>query len=243
VLDEGKGTWFPAELTWMGDTLYAELRLKGGLTDHLRTRKWSYRIQLAEGDTVYGMGSFSIHHPNTRNFCYEWIFHRALRDQGLPWLKYDFIDVKINASDLGLYAIEQHFDSTLLARLGRVGPVVKFDDEQRIGTLKEMNERPFNSDAPMQGDWQSAPIEAFHTKAIWKIPLRRRASKRPCAPWKTSASVAPPRHRSSTHRCSHGFSRSAICSAASTATTGATCASSRQRGHPVAADRFRCERR
>ncbi len=166
VLDEGKDTWFPASVVWKGDTMPAELRLKGGLIDHLRTNKWSYRIRLTAGGAVEGMGTFSIQHPNTRNFCHEWIFHRTLADQGLPHLAYGFIDVEINGRDLGIHAIEQHFDSLFLARLGLPGPVIKFDDEPRIATLREMNQRPFDSEPPMQGGWQSAPIEAFGEKHL-----------------------------------------------------------------------------
>ena len=166
VLDEGKDTWYKVKLLWRADTLTARLRLKGGLTDHLRTTKWSYRVQLAPGDTVLGMQTFSIQHPNTRNFINEWIFHGTLARHGLPHLRYDFIEVSINDRELGLHAIEQHFDSTMLAEQGLFGPVIKFDDEARIGVLKQMNERGYPSDAPMQGDWQSAPVEAFHLKEV-----------------------------------------------------------------------------
>lgn len=149
--------------------MHAELRLKGGLTDHLRTQKWSYRVQLAEGDTLMGMTTFSLQHPNTRNFSNEWILHRAVAYVGLPALQYDFLDVRVNTRSLGLYALEQHFDDALMMRLapsGLVGPTMKFDDELRIGTLAEMAQRSFDSEAPLQGDWLSAPITAFHLTEV-----------------------------------------------------------------------------
>ncbi|MBL7964737.1 MAG: hypothetical protein JNM31_12945 [Flavobacteriales bacterium] len=176
VLNEGKDTWFPARIVWQGDTLGARLRLKGGLTDHLRTRKWSMRVQLLEGDTVLGMTTFSLQHPNTRNFTNEWIFHEALRDQDLPHLLYEFTEVRLNERDLGLFAVEQHFDTTLTTRLGLGhAPILKFDDEARIGSLEQMNERIFPSTAPYEGEWLAAPVEAFHMKEVMEAPLRKAA--------------------------------------------------------------------
>ena len=169
VLNEGKDTWFPALVVFDGDSMNAQLRLKGGLTDHLRTTKWSYRVQLSPGDTLLGMTTFSLQHPNTRNFSNEWIFHRAVAYAGLPALQYGFVDVRVNTKGLGLYAIEQHFDDALLEHLasdGYIGPVMKFDDELRIATLAEMAQRTFDSDAPLQGEWQSAPITAFHMREV-----------------------------------------------------------------------------
>ncbi|MEO8069246.1 MAG: hypothetical protein ABI599_16225 [Flavobacteriales bacterium] len=169
VLSEGKDTWFPALLVFGGDSMNAKIRLKGGLIDHLRTNKWSLRVQLAAGDTLMGMTVFSLQHPNTRNFSNEWIFHRAVAYAGLPALHYHFLDVRINTKSRGLYALEQHFDDALLARLapqGFVGPVMKFDDELRITTLAEMAQRTFDSEAPLQGDWLSAPITTFQAEKV-----------------------------------------------------------------------------
>lgn len=173
VLDEGKDVFFPAQLLWQQDSLDATLRLKGGLLDHLRTHKWSFRVRLQQGDTILGMETFSLQHPNTRNFTHEWLFHKALAHVGVPSLNYDFIDVHINGKDLGLYAIEQHFDSTLLARLGRgSGPILKYDDEVRIGALRDMAERSFESEWPMQAGWMAAPVDAFHSKWARATPAR-----------------------------------------------------------------------
>lgn len=169
VLTEGKDAWFPTLLVYEGDTLSGRLRLKGGLTDHLRTNKWSFRVQLDEGDTLMGMTVFSLQHPNTRNFGNEWLFHRAVASAGLPALHYSFFGVRINTNDRGLYAVEQHFDDALMQRLAPmdlVGPVMKFDDELRIATLAEMGERTFDSEAPLQGDWLSAPITAFQLDKV-----------------------------------------------------------------------------
>ena len=172
VLDEGKDRWDTAQLVWQGDTIAVRLRLKGGLIDHLRTAKWSFRVQVLDSGSVMGMRTFSLQHPNTRNFTHEWLFHQALREEGLPWLRYRFLDVTVNGEDRGLHALEQHFDESLLDSLGLgPGPVVKFDDEARIGALRQLNERPFDSDPPTTADWQAAVVDAFHTKDVLADPV------------------------------------------------------------------------
>ncbi len=173
VLDEGKDDWDTVQVVWKGDTIDARLRLKGGLTDHLSTRKWSFRIQLLDSGSVMGMRTFSLQHPNTRNFTYEWLFHRACADQGLGGLRYAFLEVHVNDKDLGTYALEQHFDQSLLdsLRLGRV-PVIKFDDESRIAVLRQMNERSFDSELPIQATWQASPVDVFHSREVLADPVR-----------------------------------------------------------------------
>ncbi|MEZ4759077.1 MAG: hypothetical protein R2810_04735 [Flavobacteriales bacterium] len=71
-----------------------------------------------------------------------------------------------------MHALEQHFDESLLDSLGLgPGPVVKFDDEARIGALRQLNERPFDSDPPTTADWQAAVVDAFHTKDVLADPV------------------------------------------------------------------------
>jgi len=48
------------------------------------------------------MKQFSIHHPNTRNYVYEWIFHQALKREGVLSLRYDFIEVTLNGKFLDI---------------------------------------------------------------------------------------------------------------------------------------------
>ena len=60
------------------------------------------------------MKIFSIQHPRTRNYIYEWIFHQALKREGILSLRYKFINVTLNGQDLGVYALEEHFDKRLI---------------------------------------------------------------------------------------------------------------------------------
>lgn len=100
-------TYVKCELLSQGDTINGELRLKGHMTDHLEGEKWSFRVKTK--DEYKGMYRFSLQHPGTRNYVYEWVYHELLRAEGIMALKYDFIHLNLNERDLGIYAIEEHF--------------------------------------------------------------------------------------------------------------------------------------
>jgi hypothetical protein len=76
------------------------------------------------------MKRFSIQHPKTRNYLYEWVFHQLLKKEDILSLRYDFINVTINGKNLGIYALEEHFGKRLLEHnQRREGPIIKFNDE------------------------------------------------------------------------------------------------------------------
>ena len=76
------------------------------------------------------MKEFSIQHPKTRNYVYEWLFHEALKREDLLSLRYEFIDVTLNGKDLGTYALEESFEKRLIEHNGyREGPIVRFNED------------------------------------------------------------------------------------------------------------------
>lgn len=105
----------------------SKIRLKGDQYDHYDTERFSLRVtQKVKGKkTVY-----SIQHPKTRNYYNEWVFHQLLKKEGIAYLDYTFVKVKINKKERGTYAKEEHLsNSTLLAEKGfENGPIFRFDD-------------------------------------------------------------------------------------------------------------------
>ena len=64
----------------------ARIRLKGDWTDHLKDpKKWSFRVKLKNDEVLYGMNKFSLHHPYTRNYIWESVFHKFLKEKELPF--------------------------------------------------------------------------------------------------------------------------------------------------------------
>ena len=120
----------PAEIQFQGRKIPVKMRLKGDLPDHFETDKWSYRIQVKGNDQLLGMRRFSIQHPLTRNYLYEWAWLENLRREGVLALRYQFANVVFNGTDKGVFAVEEHFSKELLeSHQRREGVIVTFDDE------------------------------------------------------------------------------------------------------------------
>ncbi len=126
------------KLLYKGDTVKGEMRLKGHMTDHLEGDKWSFRVKTK--DEVMGMYRFSLQNPATRNYAYEWVYHELLENEDVIHLKYDFIRLKLNDQDLGIYAIEEHFGQHILRDNERPpGAILRWNPElyweQRLDEL------------------------------------------------------------------------------------------------------------
>jgi hypothetical protein len=128
VLVNEEDSYVPFKFLSNNDTLVGEIRLKGHMLDHLKGDKWSYRIKLKGNDRFQGMKRFSIQHPGTRNYIYEWVFHEMLKRENIIALNYDFINVKLNEKDLGIYALEESFAEELLESNRRPkGVILRFN--------------------------------------------------------------------------------------------------------------------
>ncbi|MEZ4924568.1 MAG: CotH kinase family protein, partial [Crocinitomicaceae bacterium] len=108
----------------------AKVRLKGDWLDHIRFGKTSLRIKLKGESNYLGMQSFSIQHPITRRYLDEWILHKLAESENILTTKYEFTNLRINGFDQGIYAVEEHFDKTLLERnKRREGPILKLSED------------------------------------------------------------------------------------------------------------------
>ena len=92
----------------------ANIKIRGTFLEHIRSDKWSFRINMKGDNTLFGMERFSISSPETRNHIHEWLFQRALFNEGLINLRYQFINVNLNGKNLGIYALEEFFDKRLI---------------------------------------------------------------------------------------------------------------------------------
>ncbi|HRS54475.1 MAG TPA: hypothetical protein P5250_07185, partial [Bacteroidales bacterium] len=98
----------PATITWRGTKYQVKMRLKGDMPDHWTDeKKWSFRISVKGDNAIMGMKNFSIQSPETRGSLNEWLYHKFLNYIGLISLRYDFVSVKLNGTDLGIYALEE----------------------------------------------------------------------------------------------------------------------------------------
>ncbi len=125
-----KDDYVKAKMVDGHDTIPVRLRLKGDWLDHLKGNKWSFRIKTRKGKKWNGMATFSIQNPMTRDFLSEWVFHRLLAQEDVLTTRYEFIHIKLNGQNLGLYVYEEHFDKHLPEyRKRREGPIVRFTED------------------------------------------------------------------------------------------------------------------
>jgi hypothetical protein len=130
IINDLDGEFVPATLTYAGKKMNVKLRLKGHMTDHLQEDKWSFRIKMKGKDDFMGMKRFTIQHPGTRGYVYEWIYHELMKQADIIALRYKFINVTVNGKDWGIYAVEENFENDLLENNGRPrGPIIRFDPD------------------------------------------------------------------------------------------------------------------
>jgi hypothetical protein len=133
MIVQEEGDLVPATMRLGAKTAQGEVRIKGDYLDHLETGKWSLRVELKD-EKLLGMSRFSIQHPRTRGFLWEWLLMQVSRRDDLLAPRATFVDVVINGNDLGIYYLEEHFTKELLESLGRrEGPIIRFDESLAMG--------------------------------------------------------------------------------------------------------------
>ncbi|MDC0197991.1 CotH kinase family protein, partial [Candidatus Thioglobus sp.] len=81
--------------------------------------------------------------PTSRNNVVEWIGHALEEKEGLIALRYFFIELALNGENLGVYAIEEHFNKELLEnRRSREGIIFSAKPNQ----IKIFNEKKISKD-------------------------------------------------------------------------------------------------
>ena len=116
-----------------GDVQYkAKVRVKGTLSDHWDTDKWSLNVKLRDGK-VGGMKRFSMMHPKTRGYLHGFIDSKLFESEGLLNARQDFVNIVINGKNSGVYVIEEKPRKELLESQGRrEGPILAFDKKDLI---------------------------------------------------------------------------------------------------------------
>jgi len=130
VLLASSEDYVPVKINSNSEEFDAKMRLKGDWVDHLRGNKWSFRIKITKGGALFGMKTFSIQDPRTRNNLNEWLYLSILKREGIIAPRYDFIEIYINGENKGIYALEEHFEKELIENnQRREGVILKFDED------------------------------------------------------------------------------------------------------------------
>ncbi|MBT8183343.1 MAG: hypothetical protein KJN76_00770, partial [Eudoraea sp.] len=165
------------------EAIKANMRLKGDWTDHLEhPSKWSYRIVPVGEQTVFGMRKFSVQHPKSRNYLWEWLFNKVVKDNDLIGLRYDFLNVTLNITDtdsiipMGIMALEESFDKILIENnRRREGLILGFDESGMWDERKQL--RDLSLDLTRDLDLPKAnelPVKVYNENKTLSSPVLSR---------------------------------------------------------------------
>ncbi len=150
------------------NSVNASIRLKGDWTDHLEhPNKWSYRIVPEGEETLFGMRKFSIQHPKSRNYVWEWLFNKVVKDNDITGLRYDFLEVDMKLSDtgriipMGIMALEESFDKILIE-----------NNQRREGLIFGFDETMVWDDRKQVRDLQLDYPEDLNRPSIHELPIK-----------------------------------------------------------------------
>ncbi len=174
IINDIDGDYVSAVMEYNNKKINIKLRLKGHMTDHLQDNKWSFRIKVKEKDeTFMGMKRFSIQHPGTRGYIYEWIYHELMKREGVIALRYKFINVTVNGKDWGIYAVEENFENELLENNNRLkGPVLRFNPD--LYWVNRFNEYNRTSSFDEFASYYSANPEAYREDKVLEDTVQKK---------------------------------------------------------------------
>lgn len=119
--------WMRAEIHWEGEEERGNLTLKGDQLYNLTGDKWSFKMELDDGDLM-GMRYFSVHNPENQQFIDEWLFHKLLQNEGIVSARYGFAPLRLNGRSLGVYAYEERIIDEWFVHQDTVNVIARFRD-------------------------------------------------------------------------------------------------------------------
>ena len=130
-LSDNEKTYLPAKINFKKKDYKIKIRTKGARQIHWNKKNTtSYKIDMIGDKSLWQMEEFSFQKPITRNYTYEYLFHKLLGHIGLIKINYFFINLYLNDQNLGVYAVEEAFSKELIERqYKRNGPIISLKDE------------------------------------------------------------------------------------------------------------------
>ena len=119
------------QIQYQRKKIRAKMRIKGVRSIHWQNKRTSsYKIDLIGNDRLWGLEEFSVQKPITKNYAYEFLFHKFLKKTNNLYLKYFPINLYFNDDNRGVYAVEESFSKELLERQKkRNGPIYSLNED------------------------------------------------------------------------------------------------------------------
>ncbi len=139
--------WVPGKMSINNKNYKIEIKLKGVHSEHWKDpNKWSFKIKLIDGQSLDGIRRFSIQHPKTRDYLYEWLFMKALKKENLISHRNLYLETIVNGNNLGIYYLEeQHSKNLIENNKRREGPIIGLDKNSWIKEVNNLNRLTVNS--------------------------------------------------------------------------------------------------
>jgi hypothetical protein len=144
---EDKNIFFPARLFGENKKITARVKLKGDfIKDHFENiNKFSMRVNLDDGNYLYGLNRFSIVNPRTRGFHKSIIYNEFAKKVGLMTPEQVLVELYINDFYCGIMMIEEFISNdTLENNKKRYGPILSIDEDS-LWSQTLLNTRKFNN--------------------------------------------------------------------------------------------------
>ena len=137
-----------AKLTVGGQTYNVKLSPTGLNLDMIGSiNKRAYKVKVSDGKKIYGMSEFKLLPPSARHHMVEWVGHELQKKEGLIALKYFFVESHLNGKNLGIYAIEEHFNKELLENNSSREGLIFAEKQTKNGKkIKIFNEKKYLKD-------------------------------------------------------------------------------------------------
>ena len=139
--------WVPAKIKYNEKNYKIKIKLKGVHSEHWEDPlRWSFSVKIDENKNILGLRRFSIQKVSTRDYLYEWLFMKALKNNGLISHRSEYFNVILNGNDLGLYYLEEVYSKNLIENNGRrEGPIIGLDKNLWINEANNLKNLSINS--------------------------------------------------------------------------------------------------
>ena len=131
ILPSKYNNMYDVQIQYNKKKIKAKIRIKGVRPIHWQNNKTSsYKIDLIGNNRLWGMEEFAVQKPITKNYAYEFLFHKFLKKTDNLYLKYFPINLYFNDDNRGVYAVEESFSKELLERQKkRNGPIFSLNED------------------------------------------------------------------------------------------------------------------
>jgi len=125
-----KFNFVKAKIIFDGQEYKAEIRLKGDLSGHWRSkRRMSLRVDLKNDASILGYTRFSLHKLRERQYPYDKVFQALMKEAGNLSSSSNLAQIYMNGDDWGFMDVEEHMTSEFLEKQNRKDSVVvRFSD-------------------------------------------------------------------------------------------------------------------